>query len=125
MSAEDRSAKTILIVDDNPNWREVMSLILSAEGYRVVTATNGQEGLHYLRTSPAPNLIILDMKMPVMDGWQFQQQRMKDPALAGIPLFIVSGSVSGAELSATFGVAEYAQKPVDIEQFLNTVRRYC
>src|SRR5947209_13870316 len=76
--------KHILIVDDDAATRTAMTLVLEGTGYRVASASDGREALDYLQRSERPDLILLDLMMPRMDGWQFRDQQWRSPALASI-----------------------------------------
>jgi CheY-like chemotaxis protein len=78
----------VLVVDDDPLIRDTMSEILVESGYQVLTAAHGGEALDLLRKGPRPGAIILDLMMPVMDGWQFLEEKSRDDALAPIPVLI-------------------------------------
>src|SRR5476651_1166296 len=82
-------AKKILVVDDDVPIREALTQLLTLEGYVVLTAGNGQEGLDILRSS-RPDLILLDLRMPIMDGWEFKEAKDADPTFASIPVFVFS-----------------------------------
>jgi two-component system, sensor histidine kinase and response regulator len=81
---------TILVVDDEPEYRLVLRSVLTAEGYSVVLAENGEEGLKRLRETPV-DLVICDIYMPVMDGIRLHRSVREDPAMAAIPFLFVSG----------------------------------
>ncbi len=78
----------MLVVDDDPLIRDTMCEILEESGYRVATAAHGGEALTLLRRSPKPDAIILDLMMPVMDGWQFLDAKAQDAAISGVPVLI-------------------------------------
>ncbi len=118
-------AKRVLLVDNNFVTRETMSLILGGVGYQVVTAANGQDAMERLRSHEPPNLILLDLNMPVMDGLTFCQQRKQDDRLAGIPLVLVSSADDIAEKAASAGADSYLQKPVDTIQLLDVLQHCC
>jgi CheY-like chemotaxis protein len=118
-------AKRVLLVDDNFVTRETMSLLLGGVGYQVVTAANGQDALERLRAHAPPNLILLDLDMPVMDGITFCQQRKKDDRFAAIPLVLVSSADDLAEKASSVGADSYLQKPVDSIQLLDVLRHCC
>ena len=80
----------ILLVDDSPEMRDVLRAMLQIEGHEVTTATNGAEALALLRSGVAPEVIILDLTMPVMSGWEFRLEQLGDPALREIPAIIYS-----------------------------------
>jgi CheY-like chemotaxis protein len=116
----------ILIVEDDALTREALALLLRGAGYATVEAADGGEAVAYLRSAPPPCLILLDLMMPVMDGWQFLQARHSDPALAAPPVVVVTaaGGISPTAARA-LGANEVFQKPVDPEQLLDAIRRYC
>jgi len=117
-----RHNSTILVVDDDRGAMEALSDILEYEGYRVDRARNGLEALEYLQnTRPCPSLVILDLLMPVMDGWEFRMRQKEDPALRDIPVLVVTA------ISATAGIdaVKILHKPVDINELLKTVATYC
>jgi len=117
-----RHTGTILVVDDDRGAMEALSDILEYEGYRVERAQNGLQALEQLKeTRPGPNLIILDLLMPVMDGWEFRMRQKEDPALAHIPVLVVTAIAATAGIDA----AGVLRKPIDIDALLRTVARYC
>src|SRR5947208_5356923 len=87
--------KRILLVEDCFRARELISLILGESGYMVSTAANGAEAIERLRTSDQPDLILLDLRMPVMDGWTLRAELKRDPELSSIPVVILSGVDEG------------------------------
>jgi CheY-like chemotaxis protein len=120
--SNDRHNSTILVVDDDRGAMEALSDILEYEGYHVERARNGLEGLQYLRNAqPRPNLVILDLLMPVMDGWEFRMRQKEDPELKDIPVLVVTA------ISATAGIdaVKILHKPIDINELLKTVAIYC
>src|ERR1051325_1993892 len=84
---QDVSA-TVFIVEDDVDTREMLGRFLELEGYRVETASNGQVALERLGSGVGPCVIVLDLMMPVMDGWQFRQAQIRDQSLAGIPVIV-------------------------------------
>jgi CheY-like chemotaxis protein len=104
---ESTRTKNVLLVEDDALTRGAMRMVLEWEGYRVVCAANGQEALDLLRRGERPSLILLDIAMPVLDGRQFRQEQEKDPALADIPVVVVSGAAIAASVEA----AAHVQKP--------------
>src|SRR5438309_11273844 len=85
------SQPSILIVDDQIDFRESLARIFSLTGYQVVLAENGREALDYLHVHRAPDVILLDLGMPGMCGLSFRRAQLRDPALAGIPVVVISG----------------------------------
>ena len=118
---EDGAAPAILVVEDDEDAREAMIALLQMKGYRAVPAANGREALDYLEEAPAPDLIILDLWMPVMDGWHFRSEQIKNPRLAHIPVIVVTALSDRPDVDAD----EVIIKPVDVERLLSTVDHYC
>ena len=111
----------ILVVEDDEDAREAMVALLQMKGYHAVAAGNGKEALDYLHKAPVPDLIILDLWMPVMDGWQFRSLQVQDPRLANIPVIVVTALSDRADVDAN----EVIIKPVDVNRLLTTVSQYC
>src|SRR5690242_14464448 len=108
---------TVLVVEDDRALRETVSEILEDEGFDPVCAENGREALQLLRDGrPAPDVIILDLMMPVMSGWQFREQQLKDAALSSIPVIVVS-AMDDLGIDAAASVA----KPFKVEHLLATI----
>lgn len=114
---------TVLVIDDERSTRSLLVQILEFEGFKAIGFANGAEALDYLARSEAPCLIVLDMRMPVMDGAQFRAALLQDARLAGIPVVIVTAfdPSSAANLSAL----RVFRKPVDVEALLGVVRKNC
>ena len=117
----DRENPSILVVEDDEDAREAMVALLQMKGYHVVPAGNGREALDYLDQAPAPDLIILDLWMPVMDGWQFRSEQTRNPRLAHIPVIVVTALSDRADVDAN----EVIIKPVDVDRLLTKVDQYC
>jgi CheY-like chemotaxis protein len=125
MNSEAPVAGTLLVVEDNEVVREGLAVILRRGGYTVALAADGQEALAYLRRGTRPDLILLDMLTPVVDGWRFMEQRKREPALAAIPVVITTGlGVASAEWATSLGAVGYLRKPVETEELLREVSRY-
>src|SRR5689334_3895483 len=82
---------SVLVVDDDPNLVRLMSKFLKLEGFAPVPAGNGREALDYLRGGGGADVILLDLRMPVMDGWAFRHEQKLDPGIAHIPVVVLSG----------------------------------
>jgi CheY-like chemotaxis protein len=118
--------KFILLIDDDIVTQETVSLILAGDGCRVAAARNGAEALARLRQAACtPDLIVLDLKMPVMDGHTFCRNCQQEPSLAGIPLVILSAAPDVAEQAAALGATAHLQKPFDAIDLLTTLRNCC
>jgi CheY-like chemotaxis protein len=115
----------ILIVEDDRDTRDALLQVLNLEGYEAVGASDGKEALIVLRTSAPPQLILLDLMMPVMDGWQFREEQLQDPQLADIPVLVVSAHANVSATASALRTAGYLKKPLDIEQLLERVARHC
>jgi CheY-like chemotaxis protein len=114
---------TILLVEDNDDVREMMVLALQlGGGHTVWAAANGQQALAILDEGRRPSLILADLMMPIMNGWELRAALMKDPRLARIPVVVIS-AVSGE--MAQVAAAGYLPKPVDIDRLLDVVGEYC
>jgi CheY-like chemotaxis protein len=116
-------AASILVVDDDPNLVRLMSKFLKLEGFSPVPAANGQEALTYLRGGGDASVILLDLRMPVMDGWTFRREQRGDPGLADIPIVVLSG-VEGDRVQE-LGAAASFNKPVSFQEVVGVVRRLC
>ena len=113
----------ILIVEDDADLREMMAQLLLLEGFNAQTVANGREALDYLRATERPELILLDLMMPVMDGWEFRREQQRDPKLAGVPVIVLSAL--DQTRVGDIGAAAFLKKPLDFDRLLELVRRYC
>ena len=111
----------ILIVEDDDDIREALTQILQLEGYVVREAANGREALDISAQNPTPSLILLDLMMPVMDGWQFRTEQLKDPSLSKVPVVVISADASVHEKVASFGAASVLPKPISLDRLLRAV----
>jgi len=113
-----------MVVEDDADVRQTLVELLTDEGYRACGATNGRDALELLHSARAPGLILLDLRMPVMDGWEFRRRMRDDPALCEIPVVVMSAD-SGLERK-TEGMAASAvlAKPVGLDRLLETVQRF-
>ena len=123
MSATRASA--VLIVDDDDDIRESFSELLADEGFTVGEASNGADALAYLESHALPNLIVLDLMMPVMDGVEFRRRQLVDPRWAAIPVLVMSASDRGAEIAAELGVTGFLAKPARGKELIAAVTRLC
>lgn len=114
----------VLVVEDEKDILEVTALLLESCGYRVLTARNGAEALEAAREAP-PCLIILDLMMPVMNGWQFRAAQLEEPALADVPVIVITGAGAGAAPGGNLSDAAFLQKPIEMETLLDAVASVC
>jgi two-component system, chemotaxis family, chemotaxis protein CheY len=114
---------TVLVVDDDPDILEALSEILEAEGFEIRRARNGKEALDRLEPD-APQLILLDLMMPVMDGWEFaQRMRQRPPEIARIPIIVLSADRNVGSKAADLGAVGHLAKPFELNDLLELVRR--
>ena len=115
---------TILVIDDDDDIRAVLAMVLDEAGFRVVTAANGREALERLRGDPRPDVILLDLMMPEMDGYQFRAEQQRDPALRAIPTLIVTAGTVTPRVEE-LGAEAILRKPVSLRRLVDTIRRFC
>jgi PAS domain S-box-containing protein len=108
----DHQAFSVLVAEDDRDVREAQAAVLRSRGYDVVAVANGREALDHLRAAVRTDLVILDLAMPVMDGWSFLEERSRDPRLRGLPTIVISGQRDVAPRVATAG-ARFVAKPVE------------
>ena len=112
----------ILVIEDDGDVRGCVSQLLRSEGFTVDGAENGQEALAYLRTHPAPSLILLDLTLPVVDGVEFRKRQLADARLAKIPVIVLSGRRDGPTCARKIGAADFLEKPVNLDELLHVVQ---
>jgi CheY-like chemotaxis protein len=115
----------VLLIDDDPDIRDSLSDLLTEEGYPVATACNGLEGLEKLKSDCTPCVILLDLMMPVMDGWQFRAKQLSEPELAQLPVIVLSAVTEIRRHAAEMKAAGYLSKPFVLDRLLSAVQRYC
>jgi len=115
----------VLVVEDDRDLRDAMVETLRLENYDALGAANGDEALGILRKGRLPQVIFLDLRMPVMDGWEFCRVLQESPTLAEIPIAIVSALREPRRLPERKRDAGLFQKPVDLDILLGTARSYC
>lgn len=113
--------KRVMVVEDEVDARELLAEILVDEGYEVTTAGDGRDALAKLRATGPYDAVVLDLVMPVMDGYAFRIEQLKDPVLAKVPVFVVSGEVSRG-VTPIAGVAGQLSKPLEIPKLLASLR---
>jgi CheY-like chemotaxis protein len=114
---------SILIVDDQPAIREMFSALLEDEGYAVACAANGREALDYLhQAEELPGLILLDLAMPVMTGYEFLREQRQDAMLASIPIILMTARGNFEQEGVDSYAAGYIHKPTDLDALLAAIR---
>ena len=117
----------VMIIEDDPDIRDTILEVLGDYQFPAVGAENGAEALARLQNpaSIRPCLILLDIMMPVMDGFGFRAAQQGDPELAGIPVVVLTAHASGDQAARDMAVDGWIRKPFDLETLLLTVRKYC
>jgi CheY-like chemotaxis protein len=115
----------ILIVEDDEALAEALASLLEDEGYAAVPVPDGRAALAKLRDGEKTGLILLDMSMPVMNGWQFREEQLKDAALAAVPVVVCTADGCAEENARSLGAAGWLRKPIDPERLLELVGKHC
>jgi CheY-like chemotaxis protein len=115
----------VLIVEDDADLREMMAQLLTLEGYHTETVANGREALKYLNEAPRPDVILLDLMMPIMDGWEFRKRQQNDPNLADVPVIVLTALDQAQARASDLNGVDFLKKPLDFDRLLELVRRHC
>ncbi|MDI3284474.1 response regulator [Polyangium sp. 15x6] len=116
------ASRCVLVVDDDEDLRRTVTMVLAEEGYRVLQAANGADALTRLHDGPLPDVILLDLMMPVMNGEQFRRAQRADPSLSEVPVVVMTAAGSRAvEAIAALGPTRVLHKPVGLEPLLSAV----
>jgi CheY-like chemotaxis protein len=126
MDTQPGNRRFVLVVDDDPDIRESLETVLGIHGHPVATAADGSEAINLLRTEPGrPCLILLDLMMPGMNGFEFRAELEADPTFSKIPVIIITGAGVLVDEKAGSLRAEVLRKPFDLKALLSTVKRFC
>lgn len=117
---QSAASRRVLVVDDDPDLLEVTSFVLESEGFDVETAKNGEEALQRLRAGQRPAVVLLDLMMPVMNGYQFLEEVAQDPSINGIPVVVLTA----ASLVEVPRAVEVVHKPIDLKLLIKIVERH-
>lgn len=115
----------ILLVEDDKYIRESLHEFLADEGFEVIPSSNGLDALTRLKAGLRPQLILLDLMMPLMDGFQFREVQLESQELAAIPVVVMSAYGDFEKNKEKLGVEAYLKKPLDIEEVLSTIQKWC
>jgi CheY-like chemotaxis protein len=118
-------ARRVLVVDDDPDLLEAMHDALTSEGYDSVEASDGEAALGYLRSNPAPGLILLDWNMSPMNGEQFMSELSRDGALVNVPVVLLTADARLEDKVRSNVFAASLRKPIDLEALFTLVGGYC
>jgi CheY-like chemotaxis protein len=119
------SRPKVLVVDDNADLRESLAMLLQANGYAAELAADGCEALSKLREDPRFSLVLLDLRMPRMNGWELRQELLKDWRLSSIPVVIMSATEEMDAGPRAMKVACRLRKPVPIDALKRVLQRFC
>lgn len=108
--------KKVLLVEDDLDTRETIKYFLMLEGHEIYTAENGQEAIIYLKNCPPPDVIVLDIMMPIMNGLEFRKVQLATPTWANIPVIILTASINYKEHAEELSPYAFMPKPVDFDQ---------
>jgi two-component system, chemotaxis family, chemotaxis protein CheY len=120
----------VLIVEDDALVREMLATLLATQGFHPVSAEDGLEALHLLRTvrrraPDIPCLVLLDLAMPRLSGHEFRRAQLSDPTVASVPVAVISGAIDAEARAKALGAVATVLKPIDLDRLLGIVRRYC
>jgi two-component system response regulator MprA len=115
----------VLVVEDDEAIAEALVSLLEEAGHQARHAPDGRRALEELRTGERTCVILLDMTMPVMNGWRFREEQMKDKSLADIPVVVCTADALAEQKALEIGAAGWLRKPLDPERLLETVKRFC
>jgi CheY-like chemotaxis protein len=113
----------VLVVEDDPSVLDALRMALEDEGAEVVTALHGEAALQMLHNGLRPGVILLDLQMPIMDGWSFLEARRSEPQLANIPVVVISANAGPSRTAPYVGVAAVLEKPLDPLDVVRVVER--
>jgi CheY-like chemotaxis protein len=117
------SFPTVFIIEDDVDTRDMLAKFLELEGYKVEMASNGRQALDLFSNGANASVIVLDLMMPVMDGWEFRRRQVEDARLKSIPTIVVSAA--GRDRLAQISADAYLSKPVDMDELLQRVSQFC
>ncbi len=124
------STGNVLIVEDDPDTREMVRQVLATHGYYALAAGDGLEALHLLRAvrhraPAAPCLVLLDLSMPRLGGREFRRSQLGDPTVANVPVAVMSGAADLHQRAEAMGAVATLAKPLDVDVLIEVVKRYC
>lgn len=118
----DARSNYVLVVEDDADILEMIEMILQGSGYLPIAVRDGEEALQCLRSGPLPRVVLLDIMMPRMDGKQFRNAQLSDPAIADVPVVLMSGDTAIVDKMIELRVTKCIRKPLDLEELLAVIR---
>lgn len=115
----------VLVVEDDPELLAALSGALEDEGFGVSRARHGLDALGQLRSGRRPCVILLDLMMPIMNGWQFRHEQRQDSELSKIPVVVVSAKTDSAQHAAWLEADAYLEKPLTLGKLIEIINRFC
>ena len=115
----------VLVIDDDAEIRQALIDILEDEDYVVRAAANGKEALDIVATGPCPDVILLDVMMPVMDGWHFLSARLRHPRLVEVPIIIISAGTEAETEARKVGACQVIKKPLHVDDLIHRIEDCC
>lgn len=112
----------VLVIGDDESIRETLEMLLASEGYEVMVVSHGGEALGVLARWH-PHVILLDLHMPITDGWTFRQEQRRRPPIADIPVIVLSASITSDGEARRLAPAEFVPKPCDVDRLLDVITR--
>ena len=127
MDASDRHARhRVMIVDDHADTREALAIVMELRGLEAIVAGSGGEALARLADpTNRPCVVLLDINMPDLDGWEVRQRMREDPELAAVPVVLLTGNYIDLERARRLGIRGYLRKPIDVHQIVSAVEQHC
>jgi CheY-like chemotaxis protein len=116
---------SVMVIEDDSAIRETIAMILRCEGYEVDAVAAAREALRHLRAGARPGVILLDLRMPGMDGEAFARELRRDPELGHTPIVILSGDQDASVVATTMQAEGCLRKPIELHQLLAVARAYC
>ena len=120
-----QSAARVLIVEDDEPTRYLLERTLQEARFAVVTTASGRDGLRMLRDDPSIRVVLLDLEIPDLSGWEFRRAQRADKRLAGVPTVIITATDLANIVDTELAAADYLLKPVSPEHLISVVRKYC
>ncbi len=120
-----KEEKPILLIEDGDDLRESMAELLRARNYPVGAVCHGQQALDQLNAGLVPCLIVLDLMMPVMNGWEFRQRQLSEPQWASIPTVVMTGVADPQRQAANLSAVTFLSKPLDFDNLYEMLEKYC